>query len=166
MTSTGRPTTKTKPTRKAEPLLRTISDTAVWMAVYRALETERRDPLFRDPFARELAGRRGEEIARSKLCSKGATWAWIVRTYLFDELITEQVKAGVNTVVNLAAGLDTRPYRLALPSSLKWIEVDLPEVLEYKEQILSHRKPACALERFRLDLSSRPARRKFFSDLG
>jgi len=45
------------------PLIRNISDTARWVAVYRARETERADGLFRDPFARRLAGTRGEEIA-------------------------------------------------------------------------------------------------------
>jgi len=42
-------------------------------------------------------------------------------------------------VVNLAAGLDARPYRMSLPASLQWIEVDLPEILAYKEKI-SRRK--------------------------
>src|SRR5713226_8747122 len=69
-------------------------------------------------------------------------------------------------VVNLAAGLDARPYRMALPASLQWIEVDLPEILTYKEQILSGEKPACALERFRLNLSDVAARRDLFAQLG
>ena len=46
-----------------EPLIRNISDTACWAAIYRARETDRPDALFRDPFARRLAGTRGEQIA-------------------------------------------------------------------------------------------------------
>ncbi|HMC32560.1 MAG TPA: class I SAM-dependent methyltransferase [Candidatus Angelobacter sp.] len=49
---------------QAEPSLRNISDTALWVAIYRARETERPDALFRDPFARKLAGARGEQIAQ------------------------------------------------------------------------------------------------------
>lgn len=69
-------------------------------------------------------------------------------------------------VVNLAAGLDTRPYRMALPPQLQWVEVDLPPITDYKEQILAGEKPACALTRIRLDLSDVSARRALFADLG
>ena len=48
-----------------EPLIRDISDTARWMAVYRARESERPDAVFTDPFARRLAGERGEQIANA-----------------------------------------------------------------------------------------------------
>jgi O-methyltransferase involved in polyketide biosynthesis len=47
----------------SEPLVRNISDTARWAAVYRARETERPDALFRDPYARRLSGERGVAIA-------------------------------------------------------------------------------------------------------
>jgi len=43
---------------------------------------------------------------------------------------------------------------MALPASLKWIEVDLPPMLAYKEQILRTEKPVCELERVGLDLSN------------
>jgi O-methyltransferase involved in polyketide biosynthesis len=69
-------------------------------------------------------------------------------------------------VINLAAGLDARPYRMALPPSLQWIEVDLPGILDYKEQILAAEKPVCALERVRLDLSDVNGRRELFARLG
>jgi methyltransferase (TIGR00027 family) len=69
-------------------------------------------------------------------------------------------------VVNLAAGLDSRPYRMQLPLSLPWIEVDLPEILDYKEEVLRDERPSCALERIRLDLSDAPARRALFARLG
>ncbi|MGB0036318.1 MAG: SAM-dependent methyltransferase [Candidatus Acidiferrales bacterium] len=150
----------------SEQLIRNISDTARWAAIYRARETERPDAVFRDPFARCLAGPRGEHIADSLPGSANASWAWVARTYLFDQFIFEQLQQGVEMVVNLAAGLDARPYRMSLPSSLQWIEVDLPEILAYKEQILGSEKPACALERVRLDLSDVAARRELFARLG
>ena len=60
-----------------------------------------------------------------------------------DHLILEQIGLGVDMVVNLACGLDTRPLRMNLPSHLQWIEVDLPGILDYKEALLgSEKKPA------------------------
>ncbi|HEV3144039.1 MAG TPA: SAM-dependent methyltransferase [Gemmataceae bacterium] len=150
----------------AEPVIRNISDTARWAAVYRARETERPNALFRDPLARRLAGDRGEQIAASIPFSDRHTWSWITRTYLFDQFISEQIQQGVDLVVNLAAGLDTRPYRMKFPSPLSWVEVDLPELLDYKEEILAGEKSACSLERVRLDLAEMGARRQLFDRLG
>ena len=149
----------------SEPLIRNISDTARWVAVYRARESERPDAHFRDPFARRLAGERGEQIARSMPLGRDNDWSMITRTYLGDDLIYGQIKEGVDMVINLAAGLDSRPYRMQLPPTLKWIEVDLPEILAYKEEILRDDKPVCSLERIRLDLSDAPARRELFAEL-
>lgn len=151
--------------RIAEPLIRNISDTACWAAIYRARETDRPDALFRDPFARRLAGTRGEHIADTIPYGNKNVWTWVTRTYLFDQFITEQIQEGADMVVNLAAGLDARPYRMALPATLHWIEVDLPEIITYKEEILAKEKPVCALERVRLDLSNVDARRDLFGRL-
>jgi methyltransferase (TIGR00027 family) len=148
------------------PLIRNVSDTARWVAVYRARETERPDALFRDPFARRLAGERGEQIAKSKPLGSDSDWSMVTRTCLGDDLIYEQIQQGVDMVINLAAGLDARPYRMKLPPALKWVEVDLPEILAYKEEILRDEKPVCSLERIRLDLSSSAARRDVFAELG
>jgi methyltransferase (TIGR00027 family) len=149
-----------------EPLVRNISDTALLAAVYRARETERSDAVFGDPYARRLAGERGDQIAKSMPFSERGTWAWITRTYLYDQFIQQQIQQGADLVINLAAGLDARPYRMALPASLHWIEVDLPGILDYKEEILRGEKPLCALERARLDLSDVAARRQLFAALG
>jgi len=150
----------------APPLIRNISDTARWVAVYRARETERPDALFRDPFARRLAGQRGEEIAAAMTGRIAEDWPLVLRTYIFDSFIADHVRQGGDMVVNLAAGLDARPYRMDLPRSLQWIEVDLPEILAYKESILADERPRCALRRVRLDLSDRGARRVLFAELG
>jgi methyltransferase (TIGR00027 family) len=151
---------------QAEPLIRNISDTARWAAVYRARECDRPDALFRDPFARRLAGERGEQIAQKIKFGTIHTWSWATRTYLFDRFISEQIQQGIDMVINLAAGLDARPFRMTLPSSLRWIEVDLPELLTYKEETLGNEKSACALERVRLDLADVKARRDLFEQLG
>lgn len=68
-------------------------------------------------------------------------------------------------VINLAAGLDSRPYRMDLPSTLRWVEVDLPPLLEYKEAILGNATPRCHLQRERCDLSDAAVRQKLFSRL-
>jgi methyltransferase (TIGR00027 family) len=153
-------------TTSSEPLIRNIADTARWVAVYRARETERPDALFRDPYARRLAGERGEEIDAAMARRSRQDWPFVIRTFLFDSLIAEHVRNGGDMVVNLAAGLDARPYRMDLPASLRWVEVDLPEILDYKEGVLREEKSRCALRRVRLDLRERSARRKLFAELG
>jgi len=145
-----------------EPLIRNISDTALWVAVYRARESERPDAVFHDPYARKLAGERGEQIAQAQTFSAKHAWSFIARTWLIDHFVDQEVKAGADAVLNLACGLDSRPYRLALPASLRWIEVDLPPLLEYKNQILAGEKPVCRLERLAVDLFDVAARRDLF----
>lgn len=148
-----------------EPLIRNISDTARWVATYRAQETERADAVFRDSYARRLAGERGEQIAKYMPLGQDSSWTIVARTYLIDKLVSEQVAEGVDMVINLAAGLDTRPYRMELPPSLQWIEIDLPGILDYKEEILREEKPVCRLERIRLDLSNVEERGKLLQAL-
>jgi methyltransferase (TIGR00027 family) len=145
--------------------VRNISDTARWAAYFRAQETARPDALFRDPYADRLAGQRGTDIANTLPDGNKHAWAWVTRTYLFDHFITQELQQGVDLVLNLAAGLDARPYRMKLPASLHWIEVDLPEILAYKEEFLAREKPTCALERVRLDLADSAARRTVFAGL-
>jgi methyltransferase (TIGR00027 family) len=146
-------------------VVRNISDTARWAAVFRARETERPDALFRDPYAERLAGKLGVDISNTLPEGNSHAWAWVARTFLFDEFITRELQQGVDMVVNLAAGLDARPYRMALPASCLWIEVDLPGILDYKEEILTEEKPTCHVERIRLDLSNGGARRALFAAL-
>lgn len=150
----------------ADSSLRNVSDTALWVALYRAMETDRSDPLFRDPLVRRLAGERGRCIHESIPRTARHAWAFVMRTVLFDAFIERQVAEGVDLVVNLAAGLDARPYRMSLPPALRWVEVDLPDLIDYKEEILANEKPRCLLERVRLDLADGTARRALLSRLG
>jgi methyltransferase (TIGR00027 family) len=151
---------------QAENSIRNVSDTALWVAVYRAHESERPDALFRDPFAKRLAGERGEEIAASMPFSGRDSWPFVMRTLLFDQFIAGEVERGVDAVINLGTGLDARPYRMALPSSLHWFEADLPQIIDYKEEILAGEKPACAVERIRLNLANVRGRGQLFTQLG
>lgn len=148
------------------PLVENISDTARWVAYYRAKENARQDALFRDPFASRLAGEKGEEIGKSMKYGKSTEWYLIIRTKVLDETILELIKTGqIDSVLNLAAGLDTRPYRLELPKEFPWFEADLPGILEYKEKILAADLPRCKLERFRCDLSLPEKRKELFQSI-
>ena len=150
----------------ADSALNDVSDTALLVAIHRAQETERRRPLFRDPYARTLAGKRGREIARG-MRHGGVSWPVVVRTALFDELITRTVhRDAAACVLNLAAGLDTRPYRLDLPADLRWLEADLPDILEYKARRLEGERPRCRLERVAVDLTDAGARRRLLDRVG
>ena len=135
-----------------------VSDTARWVAVYRAWESARPDALFDDPYAKSLAGERGKAIAALMPAQARSGWPMVARTKLIDDLVQAAVARGCDCVINLAAGLDTRPYRLALPSSLKWIEADLPELIGEKEQLLADAKPRCQLRRIKVDLTDIGAR--------
>lgn len=143
-----------------------VSDTSLWVAVHRANEGRRRDAMFRDPLAFVLAGERGQEIAKQMAMPKFMTWMMALRTVAIDQLIQEAIDDGVDTVINLGAGLDTRPYRLELPKSLKWIEVDFPHVIELKNSKLNHEVPRVQLERVALDLGNRKAAQEFYKKAG
>src|SRR3989454_8670751 len=144
-----------------------VSDTARWVAMYRAMESERSDALFHDRYARRLAGPTGEQILASM--PQGRRWAWpmIVRTAVMDEIIMRLVtEQGVDTVLNLAAGLDARAYRLDLSSRLHWIDVDLEGILAYKEAALAGEQPRCRVEFAHADLTNQTARRALFQRVG
>jgi len=146
-------------------LVQNISDTAKWVAVFRAEESERSDAVFHDPFARKLAGKKGQEIADAIGFGRDNSWSFVARTFLFDEFIMQHVREGYDMVLSLAAGLDARPYRMDLPSSLQWVEVDLPGILAEKEKVLNAETPRCDLIRIRLDLADQRARTELFKKL-
>src|SRR5919199_1159929 len=64
-----------------------VSDTARWVAVYRAMETARPDAIFRDPYAERLAGERGRAIVDAMAHGRSRAWSMIVRTALFDDML-------------------------------------------------------------------------------
>ena len=144
-----------------------VSDTARWVAVYRAMETACPDAIFRDPFADRLAGERGREILDGMAQGRAYAWPMIVRTAVFDEIILDAVEnKKVDLVVNLAAGLDARPWRMPLPPSLHWVDVDLPGILNYKTGMLQGETPVCRYEAVTVDLTDAAVRRELFYRLG
>ena len=124
--------------------IRDVSDTALWVALYRAQESERKDALFKDPYARQLAGERGQRIMDTVPASGSISWPMVVRTQVFDEIILRAVREqGVDTVLNLAAGLDARPWRLPLPPATHWVDVDMPAMLEHKQKGMAMESTRC-----------------------
>jgi methyltransferase (TIGR00027 family) len=144
-----------------QPVISNVSDTARWVAAYRALESARPDALFKDPYAERLAGERGRAMATLGPRQMRNGWPMVVRTRLIDDLIAASISEGCDCVLNLAAGLDTRPYRMELPSLLDWVEVDLGPMIDEKERLLSGEKPRCQLRRERIDLADPIARHSF-----
>src|SRR5688572_4297695 len=140
--------------------IRNVSDTALWVAVYRAMESERADALFHDPYARRLAGDRGQAIVDSMPSGKAMSWPLVVRTAVMDEIVMRCVHDGARTVLNLAAGLDARPYRLDLPADLRWLHVDMPEMVAYFRDGMAGEVPRCRLEFIAADLREADRRRE------
>jgi methyltransferase (TIGR00027 family) len=146
-------------------LIDNVSDTALWVAYYRAKETNRPDALFKDPLAQVLMGDRGQEIAEDmKSSSRYTEWTVVMRTVIIDRYIQQLVQEGIDTVVNLGAGLDTRPYRLDLPETLRWIEADHPEIIAHKNKTLRPEVPRCQLARVGVDLTDGQKRKQFLAE--
>jgi methyltransferase (TIGR00027 family) len=141
-----------------------VSDTARWTALHRATESARPDALFSDPLAERLAGEHGRAIVARVPRSTRNGWWLVARTKIIDDVIAEAIADGCDRVLNLAAGLDTRPYRLDLPSELTWVEADLPQLLAEKTQLLADHTPRCRLTRKAVDLADQQARDAFFND--
>lgn len=142
-----------------------VADTALWVAVYRAQETQRRDALFKDDYVSKLLGPDALPMATRTQGSRYTAWSVVMRTFIIDQFILELVTKGIDTIINLGAGLDTRPYRLQLPKDLRWIEVDFPKIIDLKEQKLNQLIPNCQLERVSLDLSREDERNQFLKDI-
>lgn len=141
-----------------------VSDTARWVAVYRAWESARSDALFHDPYADALAGERGRAIAALMPRQARNGWPIISRTKLIDDVVYSAIAGGCDCVLNLAAGLDTRPYRLELPKTLRWVEADLPDLIDEKERLLADAQPRCQLRRIKVDLADSGARAGMLRD--
>lgn len=143
-----------------------VADTAFLVAAFRARESARPDALFADPLAGRLAGERGAALLK-EVAHLGdmAGWSTVVRTVLIDRFLDEAIARGIQAVLNLGAGLDARPYRMNLPSSLSWFEIDLAPVIAHKETVLASESPRCRLERFAVDIADPTARRDLLARL-
>lgn len=143
-----------------------VSDTALWVAAFRAIESDRPDALFQDSLAAALTGDKGRAIANSMPHAKITAWMMAIRTIAIDQLIYQAIDAGAETVINIGAGLDTRPYRLDLPKNLRWVEIDFPHMITWKNEKLAGESPRCHLERFGLDVADRDIANRLYRELG
>ena len=147
-------------------VIQNVSDTSIWVAHYRAVESKLPEPLFKDPYASILVGDRASSIESIKSrVAKFTSWSVVIRTYIIDQMITDLVAKGVTAFLNVGAGLDSRPYRMNLDPDLQWIEVDFPHVIEHKRKCLEKYKPNCILESIGLDLSDRSSRQSLFAEV-
>lgn len=151
------------PSKADDSEIRHVSDTALWVAAFRAQEGCRSNAAFSDPLAAILSGDRGRAMARAMPRPALVGWGMIVRTSAIDRLIDEALAGGVDTVLNLGAGLDTRPYRMKLPADLSWIEMDFPNIVDLKNSALVARQAVCKLERVGIDLLDLASRRKLLA---
>jgi len=123
-----------------------LAVTACWIAAVRAQESLRPDRLLDDPWAARLAGAEGEEWLRARGGSP-ALVVMVIRARFFDDFL-QRVTAGegIRQVVLVAAGLDTRAYRLSWPGGVRVFELDQPEVLARKQRLLDSAgaRPGCA----------------------
>jgi methyltransferase (TIGR00027 family) len=131
-----------------------VGTTAVMVAAARATETERPEPLIRDPHAKLLVtgadtglwGAMLDDSVIAKAEASDAETAAVfhymrnyqaVRTHFFDAYFADAVAAGIRQVVILASGLDSRAYRLDWPAGTTVYEIDQPKVLSYKSSTLA-----------------------------
>ncbi|MGE3456275.1 MAG: class I SAM-dependent methyltransferase, partial [Kofleriaceae bacterium] len=108
---------------------------------------------------------RGRDIAETIADGYEVAWVVVIRTLIIDDFIREAIAGGCDTILNLGAGLDTRPYRLEVPASLRWIEVDFAATIDFKNQQLAGETPRCQLERRAVDLGDPAARRALLDDV-
>lgn len=133
-----------------------VGITALAVAAMRAMESQRDDALIHDPYAESFVTRSGATVpmptswadiddsaTRSESDKRWANFWTVTTSYLgvrsrfFDEYFLNASTAGVRQVVILAAGLDTRAFRLSWPARVELFEIDQPKVLEFKDSVLA-----------------------------
>jgi methyltransferase (TIGR00027 family) len=148
-----------------------VGATALGVAAARAAETESENPLISDPFARVFLAAAGEglwnwfaapdlpaEIVETQPDlvprMRGMVDYMAARTSFFDQFFLDAARAGVHQVVILAAGLDSRAWRLPWPDGITVYELDQPRVLEFKSSTLREHgaQPTCNLVPVPVDL--------------
>ncbi|HME50168.1 class I SAM-dependent methyltransferase [Mycobacterium sp.] len=133
-------------------LASSVGATATMVAAARALATREPEPLIHDPFAEPLVKAVGIEffcrLVEGELTASDIdddaefniqrlVHMMAVRTRFFDDFFTDAGGAGIRQAVILAAGLDSRPYRLNWPDGTAVYEVDMPDVIEFKTRTLA-----------------------------
>jgi methyltransferase (TIGR00027 family) len=116
-----------------------LASSACWIAAIRAYESEHANRLFNDPWAALLAGQARQDWSNHLLVQGDkAGMAIVIRTRFFDNFLLRAVgEHQIRQIVVLAAGMDTRAFRLVWPEGTKLFELDQPELLAQKERLLS-----------------------------
>jgi methyltransferase (TIGR00027 family) len=135
-----------------------VGSTALFVATARALEAQKPDPVAADPYAAVFCRAVGGEWA--DVLDGGAPDHPLktefghyfvdfqaVRTRYFDTYFEAAAAVGVRQVVILAAGLDSRAYRLHWPDGTVVFELDQPRVLDFKREALAAHGDQPAVER-------------------
>ena len=133
----------------------TLGLTACWTASVRAQETQREDRLFADPWAEALAGAVGAAWIAGRPAN--SVIPIVLRTRFFDDFLQRCMhEYNMRQIVMLAAGLDTRAYRLAWPPGTTLYELDRAVVLQGKQHILDQAgaQPACQRHAVSADLAT------------
>jgi len=133
------------------------------VAAARERESLREDRLFDDPLAGPLAGDEGralmlklEAVPRQMDVRVSTENPYLaIRTRFMDDAVMRAVDRGIRQFAILAAGMDARAFRLNWPSDAVVFEVERPEVLSYKESVLTrmNAKPRAKRNAVCMDLS-------------
>jgi methyltransferase (TIGR00027 family) len=138
----------------SEQPLTGVGKTALGVAAVRARESRRSDRLFHDPYAQAfIDAAKGAFPDEREIAATGPRASWaaacyfnaVLRTRFFDDYLRSATSAGCRQVVLLAAGLDTRAFRLSWPERTHAFELDFPGVLAFKEGVLADQDalPSC-----------------------
>jgi len=112
-----------------------LAATAYWTAKVRAMENVHPNRLFADPWAEALAGKTGRLWMADR--TPESTIPIVLRTRYFDDFLLRTThREGLRQVALLAAGMDTRAFRLPWPDGVHLFEVDQPAVLAEKQGVL------------------------------
>lgn len=121
-----------------------VGYTALVVAGWRALHSVSAQPVVRDEFAKYFIEAARDPYLTGLLANPGTSddetafpRLYGVQTRFFDDFFITATEAGIRQAVIIAAGLDSRPYRLQWPDGTTVFEVDLPKVLEFKARVLS-----------------------------
>jgi methyltransferase (TIGR00027 family) len=121
-----------------------VGSTGLLVAAIRAEESQRPDRLFSDPYADILARETGRAALRRYRAASGSALPIIeVRTRWYDDALQRELESGIGQCVILAAGMDTRAFRLGWPAGARVFEVDRPAIIAAKESLLIDAAPRC-----------------------
>jgi methyltransferase (TIGR00027 family) len=127
-----------------------VGQTALFVAAARALEARKPDPLAVDRYAEVFCRAAGDTDVEVPLRTEwGGHFVNFqgARTRYFDEYFDSVAQAGVRQIVLLAAGLDSRAYRLSWPAGTVVYELDQPSVLQFKRETMDSHGDAPTAER-------------------